>query len=159
MGHYTNWAFVRDRLGLDALRDLLSEQVTAYIDESAITDALETYVEAEIVRIDQLIDAAVVKHASVPVATTNPSFGMLQDVAEAIILRKLYAHSQQDSLPQKIVEGYSASVQTLQRIATGQYTIAENAATGPSTLGDSVFVFTEDVKDGESFHQDLSNVW
>jgi len=155
--YYTTYAYAKGRFGLDFLFSLLADQ----IDEASTTDTakeadIQAYIEAEIEKIDAFIDAACVKQVDVPVATTNKSFGLLEAIAEALILRKVASHTQQDDIPSKLENEYIAAMRQLGQIMRGELAIAQTGQTGPSTAGDSIAISEPEET---PFHTDLSDAW
>lgn len=156
MGHYTNWDFVLGRFGLEFLSNILADQIPDGTTDALISTVLETYVEAEIVKIDAQVDSACVRQIAVPVDTANSSFGMLQGIAESIILRKIASHTQHDDIPSKIENEYVTAIRMLGQLARGELVVAQPGQVGPSATGDSMFVSEPEAT---PFHVDMEGVW
>jgi hypothetical protein len=156
MGHYTNYAFVTGRFGAEFLSNILSDQIPDGTTDALIPTVLGVYIEAEIVKIDALIDAACVRQITVPVPTTNASFGMLQGIAEALIMRKIASHTQHDDIPSKIENEYVTAIRMLGQLTRSELLIAQPLQTGPSAAGDSM---TISAPEKNPFHVDLDTAW
>lgn len=154
--YYTNFAFVVSRFSLDILYDLLADLIPDGTEEEDREAIIEAWVEAEIVKIDSLINASCAKQVDIPVSTDNPSFGMLRDIAESYIIRKVASHTQHDDLPSKIENDFAVAALTLRQIQRGEIVLTQDDQTGPNPEGDSVTV-----SDAETspFHIDMEDAW
>jgi hypothetical protein len=156
MGYYTNYAFVTGRFGAEFLSNILADQIPDGTTDALIETVLSVYVEAEIVKIDAQIDAACVRQIAVPVATTNSSFGMLQGIAEALVMRKIASHTQHDDIPSKIENEFISAMRQLGQLARGELVIAQPGQVGPSADGDSVVISDPETT---PFHIDMETSW
>ena len=156
MGNYTNYAFVTGRYGAEFLSNILADQIPDGTTDALIPTVLGVYVDAEIVKIEAQIDAACVRQITVPVPSTNASFGMLQGIAESMIMRKIASHTQHDDIPSKIENEYVTAIRMLGQIARGELVIAQAGQIGPNPDGDSMIV-----SDAETtpFHIDMETAW
>lgn len=153
--NYTNYAFVKGRLGLEFLEDILNAQIYG-VDESQYEATIQAYVEEEIGKIESLIDAACIRQTTVPVPSTNKSYGILVNIAEALIIRKILSYTQQDDLPAKVENEYIGAMRTLTQIMRGDLTIAQDGQTGPSDDGDSMAISTPEA---DPFHTNMEEAW
>jgi len=154
---YTTYEFVKGRLGLPMLLDILSEQIEdGAATEDEQEEDIQRYIEAEIVKIDALIDSACIKQIEVPVLSTNKSFGILVEIAESLILRKVATHTQHDDIPTKIENAYIAAMRTLGQIMRGELVLARDGQTGPSDDGDSISVSDPETS---PFQTDMEDAW
>ena len=156
MGYYTSYSYVEGRFGLPFLTDLLSDQIPDDTADNAIQGVLSAYIEAEIAKIDALIDAACIRQITVPVSTTNKAFAILKGVAEALILRKVASHTQQDDIPSKIENEFVASMRTLGQIMRSEMILTQEGQTGPGNSNDAM-----KISDPEEtpFHISMEDAW
>ena len=142
MGQYTDYAWVKGRIGFDVLKQFLSDQVSnTSASDTVIDTELDTYVEDKLIaQIDARIDSACVVQVTVPVESTNKSFGLLEGIGEALLIRAVYAHSKHGDVPPKIENAWIQANMDLRAISTGKLLLVQDDDDGPGEDGDSVAV-------------------
>ena len=156
MGHYTNYAFVLNRLGLEFLRDILASQIPDGTEDDDVSTVLGVYIETQIAKIDAQIDSACVGQLAVPIEATNPSFAMLEGIAEALIKRWIASHTQHDDIPSKIENEYVTAIRMLGQLARKELLLNQDAQTAPTDDAESILVSAPETT---PFHVDLDTAW
>lgn len=159
MGSYTTYAWVKTRIKFDRLKEFLEDQITDADDStSAIDTELDDYVEDNVItQVESQINVACRKQVDVPVVSTNLCFGMLVNIARAMTLREVFAHSKHNEVPPKIENAFIAAIRQLGQIARGELDLTSDTETGPLTDGDSMRI--DVTTDDDTFETQLTDEW